>query len=339
MFHPVAICIAGFGQQRVGHRGIVGGQNLGSQSETRGILAGRAGHTGGSIGKLAPHLGLARTVIDGASQPFAPTIVDIVLRRQLEALVVAVVGNLVIHLAPRRIHTVEPVESPLDFIDNIGDTVGPGQPVGIVGIAIYFGILQIGKHHLIGGIGRGSHILQLVARIVPATPHVDVLAAAGGMIDDVAIVSVAAVAFEWVETATLLPHVTQDEVGRSVIDPRPDDKSGRKGLAGPQPIDTGTVAAAEVEPIGSLHLAPHGCRSGIIEAHHLLAGTVIDQRIRLDIDRLVAHIDSHFGRSRQISQLVHPYPLAAPDGRTEREHSRHENPDNLFHDFMLLPVS
>ena len=339
MLHTVTIGVAGFGQQRIGHRGIEVGQHPGPQRKTRGILAGRTGHAGGGVGKLAPHLGLARTVVDGASQPLAPTVIYLVLRRQFEPFVVTVVGYLVIHLALRRIHAVEPVEPPFDFVDDVGDTVGPGQAVGIVGIAIRSGILQVGKHHLIGGVGRGGHVLQLVARIVPAAPHVNVLATAGGVIDDIAVVGVTAVALKGIEAAALLTHVAQDEVGRAVVHPIADNKARREGIAGPQPIGTGPIAGGEVEPIHALHPAPQARSPRGVETHHLLTGTIVDQRIRLEVDGLVAHIDGHLGRSGQIAQLVHPYPLAAPDGRTERERSRHESPDNLFHVFMLLPVS
>ena len=82
----------------------------------------------------------------------------------------------------------------------------------------HIGTLLIGKHHLVDSIGRGGGVLQQVGSIVPATAHIDVLAFLGGMILDVGILGVAAVALKRIVATPLLAHVIQHKVGRAVID-------------------------------------------------------------------------------------------------------------------------
>ena len=52
---------------------------------------------------------------------------------------------------------------------------------------------------------------------MPATAHVKMLPAFGGMVHDYGVFRVAAVLYEGVPPAALLPHVIEDEVGRSVV--------------------------------------------------------------------------------------------------------------------------
>ena len=78
-------------------------------------------------------------------------------------------------------------------------------------------IAFVGVKHLVDGVSRGGRILQAVRGVVPATAHVKMLTAFGGMVHDYGVFRVAAVLYEGVPPAALLPHVIEDEVSRSVV--------------------------------------------------------------------------------------------------------------------------
>ena len=106
-----------------------------------------------------------------------------------------------------RVHTVQPVHSPFNFINNVRDAIGSGMTGRIIFIAKGFRILLIGKHHLIDGIGRSCCVLKIVSCIVPSATNVDVLTSLGRMIYNEAIMYVTTVFQIWIISASLLAHV------------------------------------------------------------------------------------------------------------------------------------
>lgn len=72
--------------------------------------------------------------------------------------------------------------------------------------------------------------MQIVRSIVPASADVYMLSGFGGMIDDVAVVHVAAVFQERIIAAALLPHVVQQVVCGTVVDLCIDGETGGRPL-------------------------------------------------------------------------------------------------------------
>ena len=75
-------------------------------------------------------------------------------REAVPGAVVAVVGNLVIQFAFSGVHAVEPIEPPVNLIDNIRNTISTRHAVGLIVIGKCRWVLLIGKQHLIDSIGR-----------------------------------------------------------------------------------------------------------------------------------------------------------------------------------------
>ena len=176
---------------------------------------------------------------------------------------VAVVSNLVVQFAGGRVHAVQPVETPLYFVYDVGDTVGAWQSGCIVEVTESFRVFLIGKHHLVDGICGSSGVLQIVGGIVPATADVDVLSCLGGVIQDIAVVHMATVFQERVVAATLLAHVVQQEVGGAVVHVVVDGEIGRNSFACFQVVSSRLIEVAEIQTIGTLHEAHlSGCFGG-----------------------------------------------------------------------------
>ena len=85
---------------------------------------------------------------------------------------VAVIAELVEHEFVGGVHLHQPGEAPAGFVQHIGGTVGTVQAIGLPGIAKYAREIAVGRQQVVGRIGRGSHVLQIVACIVPSTDYV-----------------------------------------------------------------------------------------------------------------------------------------------------------------------
>ena len=99
----------------------------------------------------------------------------------------------------------------------------------------------------------------------------------GGMIDDVAVVYVAAVFQERVVTATLLAHVVQQVVCCTVVDLRIDGETGRNRFACFQIIRARFCEITEVQPVGTLHASHLAGGLGCVEGTHHLSGESVNQ--------------------------------------------------------------
>ena len=74
--------------------------------------------------------------------------------------------------------------------------------------------------------------MQIVGRVMPSSPDIGVLSGLCGMIHDKAVMYMATVFQEGVVTASLLAHVIQQEVGRSVVYAVVDGEVGRYCFSG-----------------------------------------------------------------------------------------------------------
>ena len=225
-------------------------QYLCPQCKARGEFACGTGHSGGCISEFAADLRLTTAKVNRAPLSSSVAVVHRIFAGQAHPCMVPVIGNLVVKFSLGRVHPVQPVEPPFYFVHNVRDTVSSGVSGSVVSIAECFRVLQIGKHHLVNGIGRGCGILQIVGRVMPSSPDIDVLSGLCRMIHDKAVMYMATVFQEGVVTASLLAHVIQQEVGRSVVYPVVDGEVGRYCFSGFQIVGSGCIKGTEVQPVG-----------------------------------------------------------------------------------------
>ena len=119
--------------------------------------------------------------------------------------------------------------------------------------------------------------MQIVRSIVPASADVYMLSGFGGMIDDVAVVHVAAVFQERIIAAALLPHVVQHVVCSTVVDLCIDGETGGDRFACFQIIRARFCEITEVQPVGTLHASHLAGGLGCVEGTHHLSGESVNQ--------------------------------------------------------------
>ena len=132
---------------------------------------------------------------------------------------VPVIGDLVVHLSRFRIHLVQPFQPPVDLIDNVRNPVAPREAVGFVIVRECRRTHHVGEHHLVDGVGGSRGVLQAVRSVMPSSDDIKMGAVLGGirMADYYSIMGVATVPERRIPPATLLPHVIEHEIGRTVI--------------------------------------------------------------------------------------------------------------------------
>ena len=234
------ISIGSLGANYFGKFGIKRLQHLRTESKIACKFAGSACHAHCSIHILATLLGLTGAEIHRATVVGTIAIVGGVVLRQSHTHVVAVVGKLVIQFAFLGIHAIEPIHTPSYLVHNVGDTIGTGKAIGFVIVAKCFGILAVGKHQLIDGIGSGGGILQAVAGIMPSAAHVYVLPGLGGVIHYVAVFLMAMCIEVRIESATVLAQIVEHKIGSTVIHRAIDGKIGRARIAHADVIGAGS---------------------------------------------------------------------------------------------------
>ena len=172
---------------------------------------------------------------------------------------VSVICNLIIQFPRLRIHPVQPIQSPLDFIDNVRNTIRSLVSIRIIRVTECLRILLIGKKHLINGIGRSRGVLQIVGSIVPSATDIQALTCLGGMIDDISIMHMATVFRERIISATLLAHVVQQEISRTIIYLRINRETWRNRLSGLQIIHSRNREITEVQSVSTFHVPDATC--------------------------------------------------------------------------------
>ena len=227
---------------------------MASQSKVACKLPCGAGTTHRGIEKLATLLWLAVDEIHRPAIVWFPAIVGRVILGHLGAYMVTVIGNLVIEFALLGVHTVEPVKSPLYLVHDIGHTIGTSVATGVEMVGKCSGVLLVGKHQLINGIGARCGVLQQVGSVVPAAAHINALAFLGGMVSHIGILGVTTVVLERVVATLLLAHVVEHKVGSAVINCPVDGKGGRRGLPHPNEIGALLLEVAEIQSAGVFHV-------------------------------------------------------------------------------------
>ena len=106
---------------------------------------------------------------------------------------VAVVAKLVEHELVGGVHLHQPLEAPLGFVQHIGAAVAAVQAIGLLSIGKYNGEIAVCGEQVVGRIGRGGDVLQVVARIVPSTDYVYMRTIGHGAIERIAVVGMAAI--------------------------------------------------------------------------------------------------------------------------------------------------
>ena len=193
-----------------GKLGIEGFQHLCAQREVGCKLACRAGYTCRGVHASSfttALLGFTAAEIDGSAQSRTVSVIYGILAWNAHAGMVAVISNLIVELARFRIHAVQPIQSPFNFINNIGYTISSWPSVGVIGVAEGLWILLVGKEHLIDGVGGGGGVLQIVTGVMPTSSDVQMLPRFGGVIDNVPIMYVATVVQVRIVATPLLTHV------------------------------------------------------------------------------------------------------------------------------------
>ena len=287
---------------------IVWGKDARAQCKAAGKLACRAGHARGVVHTLSLLLRLSRTEVDGTTIAGTASVIGPPGIGQAHAYMVTVVGYLVVHLARRRVHAVEPLHAPGYLVHDIGHAVFARQAIGPIAVGKSAGIPLPGEHHLIGGVGRGGGILQAVRGIVPTAAHVDEGAVLGGVTQDEAVLLMTGIANHGVPSASLLTHIVQDKVGRTVVRRVGDGKVGRPTCTCLYIIGTFAAQAAKVEAGRRLHPSHRPRHRDSLRAKGSLAGEGVHQTKFLQALRLLAHEDRHLGLPGQIAQLVDTYP-------------------------------
>ena len=192
-------------------------QHTSTQGKARSKLSSCTSYTCCSIHKLTSNLRFATTEIDRTTLTRTITIVHHTFTRQSHTGMVTVVSNLIIKFTRFRIHTVQPIQAPFDFIDNVRNTIRTLVSVSIISIAKSLRILLIRKKHLIDSISRSGGILQIVSSIMPAATHIQRLTGLSRMINNVSIMYMATVFQHRIVSTTLLTHIVQQEISRTII--------------------------------------------------------------------------------------------------------------------------
>ena len=129
--------------------------DLRPESEVGGELPGCAGDSRGlvPVSAFPSPLRLAGAEPDRTVLPFPPAVVCLIIVRDSHPDVVAVIRDLVVHLPRLRIHLVQPLEAPINLIDDVRNPVPAGSAVrqAIVGEGLR--IALVGEHHLVNRIG------------------------------------------------------------------------------------------------------------------------------------------------------------------------------------------
>ena len=163
--------------------------------------------------------------------PFAssPSVIHAILIWKAETGVVSVVRYLRKHHLVLRIHLKKPLQTPSCLIQNIGNTIAASIARRVVLIFKdgFVRLLHICKEHLIDGCCCGGLVLQVVCCIVPAACNIYLLAAAGRVVHNVAVVGVALCIVERVVAAPLLAHISKKVVAKALIYITPDAEEGR----------------------------------------------------------------------------------------------------------------
>ncbi len=136
---------------------------------------------------------------------------------------VPVIGDLGEHHPVFRVHPHHPVQSPAGLVKNVRHSVGSRFSVCLISVrenALVLNPLP-GEHHMVSSRCAGSLILKVIRRIVPASANIYPLSVPLRMVHDVAVQLMAESVRERVVAALLLPHVIEQNVGRSVIHVRP----------------------------------------------------------------------------------------------------------------------
>ena len=132
---------------------------------------------------------------------------------------ISVVCYLVEHDCRIGIHFYHPIQSPTDFIQNIGNAVFAFFTQSIMFIRKYcfIRILLPCKHHLKSCISRSCEVLQIIRSIVPSSSHINIFACACRMIYNKAILLMTFRIQIRIISATLLTHIFKQKIGRAII--------------------------------------------------------------------------------------------------------------------------
>ena len=237
---------------------------------------------------------------------------------------VAVVGNLVEEGGAVGIHFHKPFKPPACLIEDVGHTVAALVAGGVVVVAPHFWSTEIGKHHFVGGIGRGGYILQIVARIVPASYHIDFLTATGGVKHYYAVVGVATVFEKRIIATAVLAHVIKWyflAVGIHIV---ADAKLARLYIAHFYNIGAGGGDFGEIEPCSCLERT--AC-SDVFHGFELHAAPSVGVYHFKCLHGMLFkhHHHSHFLVVGEITHLVYSYPrLRGSDKARQREGKKQE---------------
>jgi hypothetical protein len=187
---------------------------------------------------------------------------------------VPVVRNLVIQLSGRGIHPIQPFQAPTNLIHDVGNPVATGRPVRPIIVRKSFRVPLKGEQHLVDGIGGRGGVLETVGGIVPASVHIQPGAVLRRirMPHDDGVFRVAAVAQKRIPAASLLAHVVQHKIRRTVIDAVIDGKYvglGHRAAiteAGedPDPVSPLPPQSTEIQAGCRLHPAQRTGRSDIV---------------------------------------------------------------------------
>src|SRR5690349_15604227 len=100
---------------------------LGTERECRRVFSRRRREAGRAILVAEESLGMPRARIDGTLLAFAPAIVRRIGPWQIEVRVIAIVADLVVHLAVTREHAREPLETMTCLVQYVGDAIASGH--------------------------------------------------------------------------------------------------------------------------------------------------------------------------------------------------------------------
>ena len=246
-------------------------QDTSAQSKARSKLTGCTCYTRSSIHELASYLRFSATEIHRATFSWTIAIVHHTFRWQSHTGMVTVIGNLIIKFTRFRIHAVQPIQTPFDFIDDIRNSVGFLMSIRIVCIPKSLRILLISKKHLIDGISRSSSILQIVCSIVPTSTNIQRLTGFGWMINNVSIMHMATILQHRVVSTTLLTHIVQQKISSTIIYSGIDREARRNSLTRLQVINPSSGIVTKVQAISTLHVSNATCSLLAMESlHHLL---------------------------------------------------------------------
>ena len=308
LIEPQLKSIGSFRLDGFGKIGIKRLQHLSPERKIGGKLSGSACRSHGGIEKFATLLRLPVNEIHGASIIGTTSIVGGVVVREFLCDVVAVVGNLVVEFTLLRVHFIEPIKPPINFIHDIRNAIGALQSIGLIGIGERLRVLPEGEHHLIDGISRCGSVLQQIGCIVPAAPHIKVLPLLRGMIANKTILLVATIGYKRIKAASLLTHVIEHKIGGAIVDIDIDRENGRNSAIRLDLIGTRSGKLREIEAESGRHIAQFAHRLHFRRSEHHLSGKRIHQLKRSDLNRLFADEHRHFRRLRQIAQLIDSQP-------------------------------